>query len=280
MTKPSRRGRIVAPSLGAGILLALSLPPWGWWPLGLVGAALLYWRLAGLPLPAGLWSGWLAGLGCYGLGLMWARAFNWYGALALVLIEALFLAAQAALTPSRWGRAPAFVGAGVLAEWARMSWPFGGLPLGGVFLGQAHGPLLQMARLGGPLLLTAAVWLGGVGLATMVVAGRQRRAGWPSGSATRGVALVAVVAALVLGGSLAPDGGTPRRHLTVALVQGGGRRGVSMEEVAPSTVYGAQVSATLALLRTHRTPRLVLWPEDVLALPGPLRGSRCQHARR
>ena len=35
------------------------------------------------------------------------------------------------------------------------------LPLGGVFLGQADGPLLELARIGGPLLLTAGVWAGG-----------------------------------------------------------------------------------------------------------------------
>ena len=80
-----RRGRVAAPSVAAGVLLALSLPPWGWWPLGLVGAALLYWRLAGLPLRTRIWSGWLAGLGCYAIGLAWARAFNWYGAVVLVL---------------------------------------------------------------------------------------------------------------------------------------------------------------------------------------------------
>ena len=42
-----------------------------------------------------LWSGWLAGLGCYAIGLAWARAFNWYGAVVLVLVEALFFAAAA-----------------------------------------------------------------------------------------------------------------------------------------------------------------------------------------
>ena len=89
----SRRGRIAIPSVAAGILLALSLPPWGWWPLGLVGAGLLYWRLAGLPWRARVWSGWLAGLGCFAIGLFWARAFNWYGAVVLVLVEALFFAA-------------------------------------------------------------------------------------------------------------------------------------------------------------------------------------------
>lgn len=162
-----RRGGLVGPSVAAGVLLALSLPPWGWWPLGLVGAALLYWRLAGLSLGSRIWSGWLAGLGCYGIGLFWARAFNWYGAVVLILVEAVFFAAAAAATPPRRGRAPAFVGACTLAEAVRLTWPFGGLPLGGVFLGQARGPLVELARLGGPLLITAAVWAGGVAVATL-----------------------------------------------------------------------------------------------------------------
>src|ERR1700722_18005240 len=80
VTWPPRRGRVAAPSVAAGVLLALSLPPWGWWPLGLAGAGLWYWRLGGLRLRARVWSGWLAGLGCYAVGLFWARAFNWYGA--------------------------------------------------------------------------------------------------------------------------------------------------------------------------------------------------------
>ena len=184
MNLPARRGRIALPSLGAGVLLAFSLPPWGWWPLGVAGAALFYWRLAGLRARTRLWAGWLAGLGCYVPGLIWVRTFNWYGAVVLIALEALFFAAAAVLTPPWRGRAPAFVAAGTLAEAVRMTWPFGGLPLGGVFLGQANGPLLQLARIGGPLLLTAGVWAGGVGLATLVVGGRARsprhdRAGRP-----------------------------------------------------------------------------------------------------
>jgi apolipoprotein N-acyltransferase len=265
-----RPGRTALPSLAAGLLLALSLPPWGFWPLGLVGAGLLYWRLAGLRARARLWSGWLAGLGCYIPGLMWARAFNWYGALLLMVVEALFLAAAALLTPPGRGRAPAFVAACTLAEAARMTWPFGGLPLGGVFLGQADGPLLQLARIGGPLLLTAGVWAGGVGLATMV-AGLRRRpvARHPLG---RGAFVLAGLALLILLGSLAPDGGTPVRTISVALVQGGGRRGVDKAQVDPATVLAAQVAALRALPRSA-APSLVLWPEDVVALGRPLHGS-------
>lgn len=273
MTRLPQRGRVAAPALGAGIVLALSLPPWGWWPLGPLGAALLYWRLADLSLRRRAWAGWLAGLTCYGIGLFWARAFNWYGALVLVLVEALFFAAAAAATPPRRGRALGFVGASTLAEALRMAWPFGGLPLGGVFLGQADGPLVELARLGGPLLVTAGVWAAGVALATLAAWSWARRTG-AAGPALRGAVAVALgVAALAAAGDLAPDGGTPVRALRVALVQGGGQRGLSKEQVPPGRVYRAQLAATEAVARSHRHAELVLWPEDVVALDRPLAGS-------
>jgi apolipoprotein N-acyltransferase len=281
VSRAGRRGRIVLPSLAAGVLLALSLPPWGWWPLGPAGAALLYWRLAGQRAATRVGAGWVAGLGCYGPGLMWARTFNWYGAVILIALEALFFAAAALLTPPRRGRAPAFVAAGTLAEAVRMTWPFGGLPLGGVFLGQADGPLLALARIGGPLLLTAGVWAGGAGLATLVSGLAKARAGTGAGTGRKaGTAVAARGAAILIGlglaialGSLAPDGGPAVRSVTVAAVQGGGRRGLDKEQVAPSTVFAAQVRATRPLLALARPPSLVLWPEDVIALAGPLRGS-------
>jgi apolipoprotein N-acyltransferase len=270
---PARRGRIILPSLLAGVLLAGSLPPWGWWPLGLAGAGILYWRLAGLPMRTRVWAGWLAGLGCYAPGLWWARTFNWYGALVLVLLEALFIAAGAALTPPHRGRAPAFVAASTLAEAVRMTWPFGGLPLGGVFLGQADGPLLQLARLEGPLLLTAGVWLGGVGFATLVGSRRGVRSGRTRPRRARGVAILAGLALLVIIGALVPDGGPPVRSVTAALVQGGGRRGLTKEQVSASTVFRAQVEGTVRLGDHGPAPDLILWPEDVIALDQPLRGS-------
>lgn len=273
MSAPPRRGRVAVPSVAAGILLALSLPPWGWWPLGLVGAALLYWRLAALPLRSRIWSGWLAGLGFDVIGLAWARAFNWYGAVVLIVLEALFFAAAAAATPPDRGRAPAFVGACTLAEAVRLAWPFGGLPLGAVFLGQARGPLVELARLGGPLLITAGVWAGGVAVATLcstLWAGRHQRHG-PSvvgvAAITAGIVLVAVA------GAVAPDGGAPVRTVRVALVQGGGQRGLSKQEVPPASVFAAQVAATGRVTGAKPAPQLVLWPEDVVALNRPLAGS-------
>ncbi|HEX3796490.1 MAG TPA: apolipoprotein N-acyltransferase [Acidimicrobiales bacterium] len=262
MRRPER-GRIAVPSLIAGGLMALSLPPWGWWPLALLGAALLYWRLAGLRLRNRLWAGWLAGLGCCGPGLMWARTFNWYGAVILILLEALFVAAAAMLTPAQRGRAPAFIAASTVLEACRMTWPFGGLPIGGVFLGQADGPLLQLARLGGPLLLTAGVYAGGVGLATLLAA---RRPG-------RGLAILGGLALLTLVAATLPDGGAPVRSITVATVQGGGRRGVDKADVSPATVLFNQLAAMEQVARRRPAPDLVLWPEDVIGLDIPLPGS-------
>jgi apolipoprotein N-acyltransferase len=266
---PARRGRIALPSLAAGVLLGLSLPPWGWWPLGLAGAGLLYWRLGELRARARLWSGWIAGLGCFVPGLSWARAFNWYGAVALIALEALFFGVAALLTPPRRGRALAFAAASTLAEAVRMTWPFGGLPIGGIFLGQGDGPLLPLARVGGPLLLTAGVWAGGVGAAAVVQTVRRPEAA----AVARSAVIMIGLALFALVGALAPDGGPSVRTLSVALVQGGGRRGLDKQQVAPATVFAAQVRATRTLAARGPAPSLVVWPEDVIALSGPLRES-------
>ncbi len=296
-----RRGRVLVPSLAAGLLLAFSLPPWGWWPLAFAGAAVLFVRLQGLRLRSRALAGWAAGMGCFVPGLWWAASFNWYGAAVLMAAESLFLATAAVLVPPQRWRSPAFAGACTLLEAARMTWPFGGLPLGGIFLGQAGGPLLGAARLGGPLLLTALVWLGGAGIGSLALAAlgalgaRSRaRAGTnpgtnpgtnanPGSTPTRAISgalsLVAVFAAAAAG-ALAPAGGPRVRTLTVAAVQGGGRRGTTAAQVDPTAVFNAQVAATGRLNgRSQPAPRLVVWPEDVIAL-GPRLAGTPQAARR
>jgi apolipoprotein N-acyltransferase len=270
-------GGIVAPGLAAGAGLALSLPPWGFWPLAFPAAGLLYWRLHGKRLAVRLTIGWVAGLGCFVPGLWWAASFNWYGAAVLMVAEALSMAIAACLTPPTRGRLPAFAGAFTLLEAVRLTWPFGGLPLGGVFLGQAGGPLLGTARLGGPLLLTALVWLGGAGLGELALAAAVPT---PPGSPARrrrslvGAGALAVTVGIGLASIWAPDGGPAVRTLPVAAVQGGGRRGTSAQEVDPAGVFEAQVAATGRLPASlDPGPRLVVWPEDVIALSGPLAGS-------
>ena len=98
-----------------------------------------------------------------------------------------------------------------------MTWPFGGLPLGGVFLGQARGPLIELAGVGGPLLITAGVWAGGVALATIAASlwARHGRVDGPSTIGARPAIVVGLVALAVIG-TAAPDGGAPRADVAAS----------------------------------------------------------------
>ena len=282
-----RRGRVVVPSLVAGLGLALSLPPWGFWVLAFPSAALLWWRLGGLRLRARLLAGWAMGLGLFVPGLWWATTFNTYGGIVLMVLEALAPGVACVLVPrGPRGRTAALTGAMVLLEALRSTWPFGGLPMGGVALGQASGPLAGAARLGGPLLLVGLVWLGGGGLGILVTAvmrstvrarpgpsSQPRREGLRAASA--GVAVVAVVVALAGWGAAAPDGGPATHTLRVASVQGGGVRGLRKSQVDPAPLTAAQFAATGAIAARDggRPPSLVVWPEDVVSLDMPVDGT-------
>src|SRR5207248_5339314 len=123
--RPPRRGRVSLPSLAAGVLLALSLPPFGWWPLAWVGFAVLTWRLMGLGWRSRLLAGAMAGLGQFGIGLWWVNEFHSVGYVALVLLELAYIAVAAALVPPGRSGLVAFPAAMVLAEWARGATPLG-----------------------------------------------------------------------------------------------------------------------------------------------------------
>ncbi len=305
-----RRGAVVVPSLVAGAGLALSLPPIGLWPIAFFAAALLWWRLGGLRMRTRFLAGFSTGLGLFVIGLWWTFSFTGLGAVVLMLVEALAPAVACAVTPSRRGRAVGLAGAMVLFEAVRDTWPFGGLPIGGVALGQAAGPIGGAARLGGPLLVVGLVWLGGAGLGLLVsaIAGFVSNGGaegrepigwralaehaaalsgretvtpggvvtfrpWPVGSPARwGVACIAAVVAVAGWAAVAPDGGPALSSIRVASVQGGGVRGLRKAQVNTTTVFDAQLAAT-AEIPAHdrgRPPTLVLWPEDVVSLDGQL----------
>ena len=262
-----RLGRRLALPLVGGALAGLSLPPLGWWPLAPVGLALVAAALRSQRPGARLLTGLTAGIGQFFVALAWALQFSVAGYVALALVEACFLAVAALLVPPGRGRIPCLAGAVTLAEWARWHWPFGGLPLGGIALGQVGGPLGDTARVGGALLVVGLAALGGAGLAALAVAAATRR----PRAALPGALALAVVAALAGAGYAAPDGGSPRpRSIDAALVQGGGRRGLDQLQVPPSVVLQAAFRATRLV---PRHVDLIVWPEDVVAMNGPFTGS-------
>ena len=258
--------------LVGGIVASVSLPPFGFWLLGPLGVAVALLALEEHPLGQRALTGFAFGLGMLIPGLWWAQHFNWYGALLLMIIEALFFAAAAAvMTPDR-GRTLSAIGAFTLAEAARQSWPLGGLPIGSLSLGQTDGPLFDMARIIGPFGLMMAVVVAGAGIRILVTALAARNtSGLDVGFRFAAASLLlgsVVVVALV--GAIAPSGGPAQGIRTVAAVQGGGKRGTSASQVNPESVTAAQLKE---LRVVPRGTDLTLLPEDVVGLTGPLAGT-------
>lgn len=262
-----RRAAALLLPLVAGGLIGLSVSPLqGWW-YGALGAAAAPFALR-RPSPRGrALAGLLLGLGQFSVGLAWALQFSTPGYVVLVLVESLFFALAAALVVTEDALLlPSLVGALTLAEWARQSWPFGGLPLGSAALGQMGGPLQFAARLGGPLAVLAVLLAGAGGLSALLVPLALpvlRRRSWLAAGA---VSLAASIA-LSAGGALASPGAPrPRSFLTAAVVQGGGVRGLDELEVPPSHVFAAALRETA---RVRGRPQLILWPEDTVST-GPV----------
>lgn len=260
-------------ALLAGGLVACSLTPFGPWYLAPLGLAVAAGTIAGRSARERAITGLLVGIGQFSVGCVWALEFTGFGYVALVGCESLFVAVAFALVPPGRGRLIAFAGALTLAEWARDHWPFGGLPLGGVALGQVAGPLAGLARVGGPLALLAAAAAAAAGAAAVGAAAwarlapRRRSTGRGALAGLAAIGLVALASGLA---GLAPDGGPPRAVVTVAVIQGGGRRGVGSLDVPASRVFAATWRVTS---RVQRPVDLVVWPEDAVALARPLAGS-------
>jgi len=254
--------------------------------------ALLIHLLAGRRAASRALVGLAAGMGLYGVTLAWMSDFNIVGGILVMALESGALVLATLATPPGRGRRAGWVGAVVLQEWLRGHAPLGGVPMGGMTLGQASGWLAPAARVGGALLVTGVLAAAGVvveaiatGLgpalikSTAVIKGRGRAAGEPgrAGTAT-GVAwrtatfpVLAAVAtvAFPVAGLLSPSG-RDIATIRVAAVQGGGRRGLRAVHGSAQVVLAAAFAAS----RKVRPPvDLVLWPEDVIALDGPIAGT-------
>ena len=84
-----------------GLLVAASLPPWGWWPLGLLGAAVLVTALDGQPWKRRVLAGAMFGVAQFVVGLWWMREFTLPGYILCTLLQASFFAAGAVLVHPR-----------------------------------------------------------------------------------------------------------------------------------------------------------------------------------
>lgn len=258
---PARIPRLaaVAGALAAGLLTALALPPWGWWPLSFVGLGSFGVLADSVPARSRPLVAFAFGVPWFLLGMAWMWFLTVPGYLvAVAIFAALHAAAEAAVPAGPW-RVLARPAAHSLAEAIRCSFPFGGVPLATIGIAQAGGPLLAVARFGGVIAITWVTWQLAALAASLVVAatGRGRLAPAPVAAAA------ALALVIVVGGAVGPDGSATGRTRRVALVQGGGEQGTRALDVPAQVVTDRHLAATARLTRGEGLD-VVIWPENVV----------------
>ena len=270
----------------AGLLLCISFPPIGWWWSAVPALGLLSWvLLEPRTTPAGGFGyGLLFGLAFYIPLLPWISGLvgpvPW---LALSAMEALFpalfgLFAVAVRRLPGWPLWFALVWS--LQEWLKSSVPFGGFPWGVVGFGQANGPFLSLAQLGGVPLLSFAIALLGTSLCALALeivrwyrhSGADKAAGHPGLPAVvlPGICIFAVLLSTAMVAPRVRQAGIGAGNeptITVAAVQGNvPRLGLEFNSQRRA-VLDNHVQETVQLaddVRAGRAqqPQFVIWPEN------------------
>jgi apolipoprotein N-acyltransferase len=272
-----------ARALAAGLLVAASLPPWGWWPLALVGIALFETALGGAPTGDApsrrtlFWRGWLFGVGWLAPGMAWMWFLTAPGYVVATALFAAFHGAAAALAPTGHWRVIGRPAAHTIAEALRMVVPFGGVPLATLGVSQVAGPLASLGRVGGVLLITWATFQIGFALAGPAPTAPTRSRADRSLTAPHGVIALGAVLALVLVSLVAPRGSGTGTTITVAAVQGGGPQGTRAIYTDDQVVIDRHLEASRTIpddAGRSGAIDLVVWPENVIDVDGiPFEGS-------
>ncbi len=251
----------LALALVGGLGVAFSMPPWGWWPLAVIGIALFAISSDEAPTrSAAALRGALFGAAWTYVGMAWMVQLTVPGYLVACLAFSGYHALAAAVAPrGRWslvGRPAAHA----LVEALRFSFPFGGVPLASLGISQVAGPLAGVARVGGVILITWLVFQIGFLVGAGVLA--LRSSGSPAWSARIAIGAAAACVLVFVGASVAPRGTDAGPSLRIAAVQGGGEQGTSATEVPSALVTQRHLEATAAI--TDDDLDLVLWPENTI----------------
>ncbi|MEP7201499.1 MAG: apolipoprotein N-acyltransferase [Ilumatobacteraceae bacterium] len=266
-----------AVSIIAGLSVALSLPPWGIWPLAFVGIAMFEIVLGeNISCGARAARGWLFGAAWMYPGMAWMWSLTVPGYLLAAAIFAGFHALAATVAPLGPWRVIGRPAAHTVAEALRLVFPFGGVPLATLPIGQADGPFVGVVRFGGVILLTWVVFQIGFALSGPSPfvpqlarnRGRRTRGAWHGA-----IGLLAAVACVVIAATVAPTGTDDAQlsTLRVAIVQGGGPQGTRALNSDSRVVVERHLAATRTI--EQRTTDLVVWPENVIDV-AQLEGSR------
>jgi len=257
MTPSSNRARYFA-ALGSGVLVAFSLPPWGWWPLAFIGIA-IFARITTSGITrkrTQFLLGTIFAFGWFAPGMCWMWFLTPPGYVIAVILFAAFHGVASVVGSRSMYPLVALPLAHALAETFRFSFPFGGVPLASLAISQSASPLVGIVRIGGPLLLTFCVLQIGFALSQLVVAPKMKHLAM----------FGAIVALVVCAGIVAPNGSDTGETRTIAAVQGGGPQGTLAINTNPRDVVERHLAATRAITSTNLD--MVIWPENVIDVAG------------
>jgi len=230
----------------AGVLVAASLPPWGWWPLSFIGLAWYASMARTQRTTSPFATAFVFSFGWFLPGMAWMWFLTAPGFIIAVAIFAT-LHGIAAKLASSFSHESQHTGALIvfhaLAEAGRLSWPFGGVPLATLGIAHASSPLSPLVA-----------WIGVIGLSAVVL--------WIGFSQRK---FRAIVISVVLVGIANMWDGTSNtgRSLTIAVVQGGGEQGTHAINTNPRDVFVKHLNLTRTL-QPSPTRDAVVWPENVI----------------
>ena len=232
----------------AGLLVAASMPPWGWWPLGFIGLA-MYGSVAVRHREKSFSLGFLFATAWFLPSTAWMWFLSAPGYLVAILIFSVlhgfasYIASKLSINDQ--SHRSALIVCHSLAEVVRLSFPFGGVPLATLAIGQVAGPIAGLAPLMGVI---------GITTATLYLALTHRR-----------FRAICVVGFLVLVGNTWNNTQSTGRTLNLSIVQGGGEQGTHAIDTNPRDVFDVHMAATKTL-QPNSQRDAVIWPENAISI--------------
>ena len=232
----------------AGLLVAASMPPWGWWPLGFIGLA-MYGSVAVRHREKSFSLGFLFATAWFLPSMAWMWFLTAPGYLVAILIFSVlhgfasYIASKLSINDQ--SHKSALIVCHSLAEVVRLSFPFGGVPLATLAIGQVAGPIAGLAPLMGVI---------GITTATLYLALTHRR-----------FRAICVVGFLVLVGNTWNNTQSTGRTLNLSIVQGGGEQGTHAIDTNPRDVFDVHMAATKTL-QPNSQRDAVIWPENAISI--------------
>ena len=232
----------------AGLLVAASMPPWGWWPLGFIGLA-MYGSVAVRHREKSFSLGFLFATAWFLPSMAWMWFLTAPGYLVAILIFSVlhgfasYIASKLSINDQ--SHKSALIVCHSLAEVVRLSFPFGGVPLATLAIGQVSGPIAGLAPLMGVI---------GITTATLYLALTHRR-----------FRAICVVGFLVLVGNTWNNTQSTGSTLNLSIVQGGGEQGTHAIDTNPRDVFDVHMAATKTL-QPNSQRDAVIWPENAISI--------------